>query len=243
MVSYLRGGVPIVLGTVAAVIRERRETAAATRGSTTAGVASTCHARTLQKTHGNGCPPRGLPLADTSAGVAPESTSIRWRCAKRRFTGCRKIGSARSRRWRSSGVRARRAAAHRRWHQRLRAGGNARRRAVGVIKSHRTMYAERRGARDDLRAWRARSGRACFCVTSPKRTAVRELVLADARAVGRDPMWGLVRVEVVAPDAITDVAELARRANDVSRWILAEAAPVALPDRAVGQDGVRDSRL
>jgi hypothetical protein len=43
-------------------------------------------------------------------------------------------------------------------------------------------------------------------------------------------MWGLVRVEVSA-GAVTDIATLARLANDVSRWILAEVSPVALPDR------------
>jgi hypothetical protein len=42
-------------------------------------------------------------------------------------------------------------------------------------------------------------------------------------------MWGLVRVEVAPPAAGGD-AGVGRRADEVSRWILAEVAPVALPD-------------
>jgi hypothetical protein len=39
----------------------------------------------------------------------------------------------------------------------------------------------------------------------------------------------LVRVEVAQPAAGGD-ADVGRRADEVSRWILAEVAPVALPD-------------
>jgi len=41
---------------------------------------------------------------------------------------------------------------------------------------------------------------------------------------GHDAMFGLVRVEVA------DHGDYAARANDVSRWILAEVAPLSLPD-------------
>jgi hypothetical protein len=40
-------------------------------------------------------------------------------------------------------------------------------------------------------------------------------------------MWGLVRVESAVPNAGEDFAE---RADRISRWILAEASPIALPD-------------
>jgi hypothetical protein len=98
--------------------------------------------------------------------------------------------------------------------------------AIGVIKSHRTLYAEgdalarvfalRRGERSSV-----------FRVTSPKRTAVASwyLRMRDRRA--QDPMWGLVRVEVALTDEADSVSE---RADEVSRWILGEATPVALPD-------------
>jgi hypothetical protein len=42
-------------------------------------------------------------------------------------------------------------------------------------------------------------------------------------------MWGLIRVEVAPPAAGID-ADVGRRADVVSRWILAEIAPVSLPD-------------
>jgi hypothetical protein len=42
---------------------------------------------------------------------------------------------------------------------------------------------------------------------------------------GRDSLWGLVRVEVAI-----GAADLSARADEVSRWILAESAPLALPD-------------
>jgi hypothetical protein len=41
---------------------------------------------------------------------------------------------------------------------------------------------------------------------------------------GHDAMWGLVRVEVAETDRITE------RADEVSRWVLAEMAPNAMPD-------------
>jgi hypothetical protein len=67
-----------------------------------------------------------------------------------------------------------------------------------------------------------------FLVTSPKRTSVASWYLRIRDPRGRDPMWGLVRVEVAAPEGPT--AEITRRADEASRWILAEATPVALPD-------------
>ena len=42
-------------------------------------------------------------------------------------------------------------------------------------------------------------------------------------------MWGLVRVEVAHPDRVDEHA-IGARADEVSRWILAEATPVSLPD-------------
>jgi hypothetical protein len=42
-------------------------------------------------------------------------------------------------------------------------------------------------------------------------------------------MWSLVRVEIALPRR-PDVATLGSRADEVSRWILAESTPLALPD-------------
>ena len=48
-------------------------------------------------------------------------------------------------------------------------------------------------------------------------------------ASGRDPLWGLVRVEI-AEQRGASPASVAARANDVSRWVLAETLPLSLPD-------------
>ena len=100
--------------------------------------------------------------------------------------------------------------------------------AVGVVKSHRTLYAEgdalarvlglRRGERSSV-----------LRITSPKRTPVASWYLRLRDRSGADPMWGLVRVEVAHPERADEPA-IGGRADQVSRWILAEVAPLALPD-------------
>lgn len=99
---------------------------------------------------------------------------------------------------------------------------------VGVVKSHRTLYAQRESLHAVLRL-RAGERSSVFQITSPRRNVVASWYLRLRDPSGHDPMWGLVRVEIpdprgAPPPSITD------RANDVSRWILAEAAPIAAPD-------------
>lgn len=99
---------------------------------------------------------------------------------------------------------------------------------VGVVKSHRTLYAQG----DDLSTILAlKSGErsSVFRVTSPKRTMVASWYLRMRDDSGHDPMFGLVRVEVSHPGR-QEEREIGGRADRVSRWILAEAAPLALPD-------------
>ena len=99
---------------------------------------------------------------------------------------------------------------------------------VGVVKSHRTLYAEG----DALAAVLALSHRqrsSVFRITSPKRTTVASWYLRLRDPAGHDPMWGLVRAEVAHPSA-GSMERLGERADEVSRWILAEASPLALPD-------------
>jgi hypothetical protein len=99
--------------------------------------------------------------------------------------------------------------------------------AVGVIKSHRTLYA-RGEALQTVLGLAAGERSSVFLVTSPKRTNVASWYLRLRDARGRDPMWGLVRVEVSAPE--DGGSAITARADEVSRWLLAETAPVALPD-------------
>jgi hypothetical protein len=95
--------------------------------------------------------------------------------------------------------------------------------AVGVIKSHRTLYVEgdalgivlglRKGERSSV-----------FRVSPRSRSSVMSWYLRLRADEGRDPLWGLVRVEVAERDRPSD------RANEISRWVLAETTPLSLPD-------------
>ncbi len=100
--------------------------------------------------------------------------------------------------------------------------------AVGVIKSHRTLYARGDALSVVLALGRAERS-SVFVVTSPKRTSVASWYLRIRDGRGREPMWGLARVEVAAPTADRE-QDIGTRADEVSRWILAEASPVSLPD-------------
>jgi hypothetical protein len=99
---------------------------------------------------------------------------------------------------------------------------------VGVVKTHRTLYAENEALRCVLRLERgARSS--VFRITSPKRTPVASWYLRLREASGRDPLWGLVRIEVSEQPGAS-AKKIGERANEVSRWVLAEALPLSLPD-------------
>jgi hypothetical protein len=99
---------------------------------------------------------------------------------------------------------------------------------VGVVKSHRTLYAEGDGVQTVLRL-KLGQRTTVFRVTSPRRTSVASWYLRLRDPAGRDPMWGLVRVEIAEPQMATEV-EIRERADEVSRSILAEVIPLSLPD-------------
>jgi len=99
--------------------------------------------------------------------------------------------------------------------------------AIGVVKSHRTLYVQGDALRVTL-GLNAAERTSVFSITPEKRAPVASWYLRLRDRAGRDPMWGLVRVEVSAPRGRED--DIAARADEVSRWILAEAAPLALPD-------------
>ena len=110
--------------------------------------------------------------------------------------------------------------------------------AIGVVKSHRTFYAEG----DELTViFRLCQGErsTLFEIKPSRRTAVASYYLRLRDATGRDPSFGLVRVEI-ANDPSTDLQE---RADEVSRWLLAEATPLAMPDSRWDRMayGIRDS--
>ena len=102
--------------------------------------------------------------------------------------------------------------------------------AVGVTKSHRTLYADLAALRVVLALKRGQRS-SVFRVASSRRTPVASWYLRLRDPAGRDPMWGLVRVEAADRSGDGERREdLTARADLLSRWILAEATPLALPD-------------
>jgi hypothetical protein len=99
---------------------------------------------------------------------------------------------------------------------------------VGVVKTHRTLYAEG-SALNVVLGLGHRERSSVFRITSPKRTTVASWYLRLRDPVGHDPMWGLIRVEVAHP-APESAHAIGAHADEVSRWILAESSPLALPD-------------
>ena len=97
--------------------------------------------------------------------------------------------------------------------------------AIGVVKSHRTLYAAS-DALGTVLGLREGERTTAVEISSPRRVPVATWYLRLRESGERAPLFGLVRVEV-ARDSSVDITE---RADLVSRWLLAERAPVALPD-------------
>ena len=95
-------------------------------------------------------------------------------------------------------------------------------RAVGLIKSHRTRFFDGADARVvlDLDVGHRTS---VFEPQTRNLTPVRSWYLRLRPHDGRDIFWGLVRVEMAC-------AHPASMADTISSWLLAETAPVSLPD-------------
>jgi hypothetical protein len=95
--------------------------------------------------------------------------------------------------------------------------------AIGVIKSHRALYAEgyalgvvfglEKGERSSV-----------FRVSPRSRSSVLSWYLRVRPAEGHDALWGLVRVEMSECDRASE------RADEISRWVMAEMSPLSLPD-------------
>jgi hypothetical protein len=100
--------------------------------------------------------------------------------------------------------------------------------AIGIVKSHRTLYGDAAAVRAIL-GLRAGERSTVFAVTPPTgwRSPVASWYLRLRE--GPDPLFGLVRVETRMPEEKERPA-LPLRADQISRWILAEASPLSLPD-------------
>jgi hypothetical protein len=100
--------------------------------------------------------------------------------------------------------------------------------AVGVVKSHFTLYVKG-DALETVLSLEASERSSVFRIESSTRPTVASWYLRLRDPQGHDPMWGLVRVEVCCPDA-RRMQTLSERADEISRWVLAEVSPLALPD-------------
>ncbi len=94
---------------------------------------------------------------------------------------------------------------------------------VGVIKTHRKLYAAGAAFRV-LVHLRAGERSSVFRVSSRNRFPVASWYVRVRDATGHDSLFGLVRIEA------SETADIASRADEISRWIIAEGAPLALPD-------------
>lgn len=95
--------------------------------------------------------------------------------------------------------------------------------AAGVIKSHRRLYGEGDAFRVLVKL-AAGQRTSIFKVAPERRYPVASWYVRVRAAKGRDALFGLVRVEA----SITD--DIVTRADEISRWVIAEGAPLALPD-------------
>ena len=94
---------------------------------------------------------------------------------------------------------------------------------IGVIKSHRTLYVEGEALKTVVGL--AKGERSSVFLVSPRsRHAVMSWYLRLRDPAGHDVLWGLVRVEMAQRENPSE------RADEISRWVLAETSPLALPD-------------
>ena len=98
--------------------------------------------------------------------------------------------------------------------------------AIGVVKSHQRLYVHGDDLLTVLRLQAGQRSSVTRIARGESRTPVSSWYLRLRHQPARDPLWGLVRVEVAEPPA----GQLTARADEVSRIILAEALPLALPD-------------
>ena len=95
--------------------------------------------------------------------------------------------------------------------------------AVGVVKTHNTIHAD--GPDLELVLGLAQGERTTpFRIQSGGRAPVTSWYLRLRDNRGHDATWGLVRIEACA------TVSTAEEVDRISRWVLAEGAPLALPD-------------
>lgn len=228
LASYLPGGVPVILGRAAAVVRERRnhrmhtwfQPLSETRLYCARQLVSAATWETLIATYG----PQLVDITGDAAELAPHPFALRDAAVHRVQSHREELEQRLAERWCNME------------HDPLFIDGGISGSekvavsscTVGVVKSHRTLYAEG-DALAAVLALGPRERSSVFRITSPRRTTVASWYLRLRDPRGHDPMWGLVRVEIAYPPP-QDLDRIGTRADEVSHWILAETSPLALPD-------------
>ena len=100
---------------------------------------------------------------------------------------------------------------------------------LGVVKSHHTIYAPGDGLTAVL-GLRETERTSVFLIERSWGPRVLSWYLRLREPPSHDPFQGLVRVEIANTHDMEDVTRLTSRADEVSGWILAERAPLAMPD-------------
>ena len=100
---------------------------------------------------------------------------------------------------------------------------------VGVVKSHHTMYTTDDGRRHVL-ALPEGARTSVFVVTRTWGPAVLSWYLRLRPFATHNPFAGLVRIEVAPLAEGGTAGSLTTRADQISRWVLAERYPLSLPD-------------
>ena len=114
--------------------------------------------------------------------------------------------------------------------------------AFGVIKSHSTLYGDNDHVRATLALTVGERG-PLFVVQHRSRRAIASWYLRVHAPQHGDPLHGLVRIELAPPPLLfahddierqrplaSALAQLTQRADQISAWIYAERAPISLPD-------------
>lgn len=96
-------------------------------------------------------------------------------------------------------------------------------RAIGLVKSHRTQFLDSTAMGDVLRM-RGGKRSSVFKPVRPEVGEVYSWYLRLRAPAGHDIYWGLARIEARAAPETLELAD------EVSRWLLSEIAPLALPD-------------
>ncbi len=235
------GGAPLVFGTVAAVVRQRENRRLVTWQTPRIRRALFASRVQLGEAVWSRLRQTAIPLVDVTEStpedaVSPHPMAIRARAlelvALEREQAERQLAAAwcaseRDWLWVDGGIAGN-----------LAIDENAT--AFGVVKSHNTLYGDTASVRAVL-ALRTGERSPAFLAGHRPRRAVASWYVRLRDASNGDPLHGLVRVEVAPPVALLDsvegsiarqraLEEFSAHVDQLSSWILAERAPLALPD-------------